>query len=398
MPPVIGVLADDLTGALASAARLRDGGLRCVVRWRREPVPATADAVVADMRTRDYGGDGYARARGWAAHLRALGCTRLELRCDSTLRGDPGAETAGALEGWAVADPWVLAVPGFPEAGRLVRDGRLEVPGLRGSGESVVGADVGAVLFPGEAVTLLPLSLVETGPDAVVHAVTTAAGDGARRFLADAIAEAHLRCLARAAGLLVGRKAPLVTVSPGAWLRYLPASPAAPRYVLAVVSSATPTNREQLAALARHGTVLALDAGAFLAGRVTPDWARLRHGGVTVVVETLSAAPQGRVDGWMLSAIAARAARWVLDEGSDRGYACGGVVASGGQTASALMDALEADGVDAEGEAAPLCPRGRVRGGPWSGLRLVTKGGLVGAADTLAGLTESLCSAESVRR
>jgi uncharacterized protein YgbK (DUF1537 family) len=65
-------------------------------------------------------------------------------------------------------------------------------------------------------------------------------------------------------------------------------------------------------------------------------------------------------------------------------------VASGGHMASRLVDRLGARTLTAAGEAAPLCPRGTVSGGAWSGLTIVTKGGLVGEEHTLATLVDHL--------
>ena len=53
-----------------------------------------------------------------------------------------------------------------------------------------------------------------------------------------------------------------------------------------------------------------------------------------------------------------------------------GVVVSGGATASHLMDALGAEHLWASGEVAPLCQMGTLLGGRWSGLRIITKGGM----------------------
>lgn len=390
MPPVIGVLADDLTGALASAGRLRDGGLRPVVQWRPEPVAGTATAVVADMRTRDYGTDPRLRARTWAEHLRTLGCARMELRVDSTLRGAPAAELDGALAGWGARDPWVLAVPAFPEAARSVVGGRLV---LADPAAPAYGTEVARVLFPeapaGE-VAHLPVAVVERGTEAVVDAIRAAAAAKARRFVADASREDHLRIVAAAAAVLLERAVPLVTVSPGAWLRYHLA-PAGQSYALVVVSSATRTNQDQLAELTRTHRAVVVGARELLAGETTVDWSSVRHEHATVVVETLSAPPHDDAEAWMLASVAARAAAYVLEDGLGRGQAsCTGVVVSGGQTASALMDALGVRWLDPDGELAPLCPRARLGGGAWTGLRVVTKGGLVGTKDTLTRLVDAL--------
>lgn len=45
---------------------------------------------------------------------------------------------------------------------------------------------------------------------------------------------------------------------------------------------------------------------------------------------------------------------------------------------AAVLSALEADGLDVEAEVQPLVVTGRLCGGPWHGLPIVTKGGLIG--------------------
>src|SRR3954447_25217039 len=87
----IGVLADDLTGALGSAARLRARGLDPVLVWRPEDLPEgfRPRGVVVDMRTRDAPGGPRAVAAEWAERLRRLQSPRGEQRLDPPRRGPP---------------------------------------------------------------------------------------------------------------------------------------------------------------------------------------------------------------------------------------------------------------------------------------------------------------------
>jgi uncharacterized protein YgbK (DUF1537 family) len=114
-------------------------------------------------------------------------------------------------------------------------------------------------------------------------------------------------------------------------------------------------------------------------------------GGGTVLVETISDAHPDdtrrdprHADG------AATAAAALLADALDRGLRCRGVIASGGHLASVLVDALEAQRLSVAGEVRPLCARGALAGGPWSGLPIVTKGGLVGEDATLVELVDHL--------
>jgi D-threonate/D-erythronate kinase len=388
-PPLpVGVLADDLTGALASAGLLREAGLRAVVQWRQREPAAGATALVVDMRTRDYGTDPATRAASWAAHLRALRCRRIELRIDSTLRGSPAAELAGALDGLGRDDPWVLAVPAFPSAGRTVRDGALHASEVD---PPIIGRAIAPVLFGRpERVAVLGLEIVERGPKAVVDAIREARTSW---FLADSTGEEHLATLAEAAELLLtdvtDRARGLLTVSPGAWLRYH--RPPLPHpYPLVVLSSATTTNAAQLATLRRNRPTQVLAAREVLTGEAEVDWPAVRRDDAAVVVETISQPADDPAQAWVLSTLAARAAARVVEDGAHRDLVCGGIVVGGGATGSALMDALGIGELVADGEVAPLCPRATVAAGDWAGLPVITKGGLVGGPDTLTQLVDTL--------
>jgi uncharacterized protein YgbK (DUF1537 family) len=60
-----------------------------------------------------------------------------------------------------------------------------------------------------------------------------------------------------------------------------------------------------------------------------------------------------------------------------------GVFACGGEMAAAVLDALDARGLEVKTEVEPLVVAGRIIGGPWDRLPIVTKGGLVGNRNTI---------------
>jgi uncharacterized protein YgbK (DUF1537 family) len=370
--PQIGVLADDLTGALGSAARLRERGLDPLVIWRPDDLPDAfrPRAVVIDMRTRDAPRGPRATACEWAGRLRDLGCARFEQRIDSTLRGAPREELAGLLDGAGLDDAVVVAVPAFPDAGRVCAGGRQRAAGTAGE------VEVAPALFgPGE-----PAEVV--APDGLVERVRA---DAARRFVVDGADDGDLRAAAEAVAALEDDGVPVVTASPGGWLRHHPLS-ARPgsEFVLVVLGSNTALNHHQLGRLRDARPVVVTGTGE-------PDWATVAAGAQTVVVETIAAsAPDDERRDPRLADRAADEAADLLGRAHERGLRCRGVVASGGHMASRLVDALGAGRLGVAGEVAPLCPRGVLHGGPWSGLPVVTKGGLVGEDATLATLVENL--------
>jgi D-threonate/D-erythronate kinase len=370
--PQIGVLADDLTGALGSAARLRERGLDPLVVWRPDDLPDAfrPRAVVIDMRTRDAPRGPRATACEWARRLADLGCARFEQRIDSTLRGAPREELAGLLEGARLDDAVVVAVPAFPDAGRVCEGGRQRAAGTARE------VEVAPALFgDGE-----PAEVV--APGALVERVRAGA---VRRFVVDGASDDDLRAAAAAVAEIEADGAPVVTASPGGWLRHhpLPAEPGA-ELVLVVLGSNTALNHRQLARLRDERPVV-------VGGTDEPDWDAVAAGAQTVVVETIAASlPDDERRDPRLADEAADAAAALLGAAHERGLRCRGVVASGGHMASRLVDALRADRLGAVGEVAPLCPRGTLAGGPWSGLPVVTKGGLVGEDATLTVLVDDL--------
>lgn len=384
----LAVLADDLTGALASATRLRRGGWRPVVRWRAEDLPASADAVCVDMRTRDAGeGEGGLEVRGWAERMRERDCGRYELRIDSTLRGRPAEELDALLAGAGLEAPWLLAIPAFPAAGRVTRAGRQRIGA---SAAPALDVDVAATVFPGREVRRLTLAEVEGDSGAALDAMDSAASHGVRHFVADATEEIHLERIAGLAEAIEAAGVPLVTASPGAWLRFL-RPPSAGRFALVVVATGSEPTRAQMAELVRSATAVARPGGA--PGRVlrtAPERAAAIAAsdlaGATVAIDTSAAEEPD--DG--LAEQAARAARDLLDRAAAAGAACQGVVVSGGHAAACLVDALGARALALEGEAAPLCSRATLVGGPHDGLPLIAKGGLVGGPGALMELVADI--------
>jgi uncharacterized protein YgbK (DUF1537 family) len=67
-----------------------------------------------------------------------------------------------------------------------------------------------------------------------------------------------------------------------------------------------------------------------------------------------------------------------------------GLVLFGGDTALAVLEHLGMDGIEIEGEITKGVVLGRLSGGTWNGLRLVTKAGAFGEEDTLEKIIETL--------
>jgi uncharacterized protein YgbK (DUF1537 family) len=59
-----------------------------------------------------------------------------------------------------------------------------------------------------------------------------------------------------------------------------------------------------------------------------------------------------------------------------------GIYVTGGDVTVSICNALEAHAIELEDEIIPLAAYGCLRGGPFDGLKITTKGGLIGVHDT----------------
>lgn len=396
--PAIIVLADDVTGALASAARLSERGFRTVVEWAHGPGTSLAEALVVNMGNRENHAQGglqpeantpRARYRSYSRRLRELGGSRFELRLDSTFRGQHAEEMAGLLEGSGMDDPWVLVVPAYPSAGRITRQGKQVCFSADMAEQEIVVADA---LFPDDEVRVIDLKMVRAGPDQVVEAMRQAAEAGVRRFVADAAQERDLQALAQAAAL-IEQDTELVTASPGAWLRYHPHQSEPSRsFLIVAVGALTEVNARQLRELQDARPVSILDPTEATNLQLTRNEADdLLAGEPTIVIVAEQTAD---LDSERLQAAAdvAGSVQALLDQARTLGYRCKAIVASGAFTSQLVAKGLDAENHHLEplGEALPLCPVGRLAGGPWTGLPVALKGGLIGQPEALVALVEQM--------
>lgn len=379
----LGVLADDLTGAHATAAQLVAQGRSASVVWSPHQAPTARDDLVADMRTRDRSERPGELAELWARTVADVGCTRVELRVDTTLRGAAAEELAGVVRGLRWADPLVLAVPAYPQAGRTTVEAEQRIDDASGRRRI---RDAPQRLFGDAEWRPVPIDVVEQGPDVVRQHVLRAFREGVHRVLFDATSDAHLKVSAAAAESLHRDVPRLVTMSSGAWLRHYPAG-APDGFVVAVVASPTDANAAQLARLrADAGTVVVpagcADVDLALAGAPT-----------VVVVDTTSGPPTSSDP----AAAAAETARAIAVSGAGQGLRCLGFVVTGGDAAAHLVDSLGADCLRAVREVWPLCPQGQLVGGDWSSLPIITKGGVIGEPDTLRMLVAEISTTQRLR-
>ncbi|MFE0764068.1 four-carbon acid sugar kinase family protein [Streptomyces smyrnaeus] len=419
--PAVLIVADDLTGANATAAGFARTGMRAVtVGAHQDPRTAARfgsrfDAVVVSTDSRHCPPEEAAeRVRTVIRHAGAAAL--VSHRVDSTLRGNLGASTQAALR--AVGERTgrravALCAPAHPEAGRHTVQGTQLLDGARLEDTEVARdprsplptsqvADLLHRQAPGLRIAHLPLSAVTGAEPALRALVEKRLADGADVLVADALTTAHLARIADAAvhaAPVVAGEAVWVGVDPGPSSLALAAAMGltgstfgAP--VLAVSGSTTRLTRTQLSRLrAEHPVVV---VGPRLRGKSTvPDvdataealGAALATAGrgdvvlLATVLEEADIATDCRYeDAERLPGALARSVRRALERPDVRGVE--GLFATGGDVSAALFAELGAHGLDVEEELVPLAVAGTFVGGPWARLPVVTKGGLVGDAGT----------------
>lgn len=377
-----GIIADDLTGAADSAAPFARMGFATRLALR-DPLDIGDGHVVAvstDSRSMSASRAGE-RVTQAALRLRELGVHRIYKKIDSTLRGNVVSELEALL---AVVEPATLAVvcPAFPAVGRTVVDGRLLVGG-RSVLESESARDpispvetdrIEEFLARLGSSTLVPLTVVRAGGEELATRfgqITTdlAVVDASQESDLDAIAEAGVRS---------GR--PVAFVGSGGLAGALAARLGSDRArasapTLVVVGSRHGSSRQQLDELSKRQDteVCALDVGAV---DVSGAWeqqvqaVRDRAGGVVAI----TTAPGQPADPDRVAARLAEVAVGLSSQGIRA------IVATGGDTAGAILSRADADSLDMLDEIVPGLPMGRIRGGMLAHIPIVTKSG--GFGDT----------------
>jgi uncharacterized protein YgbK (DUF1537 family) len=132
MSPLMGVIADDFTGACDVGVQFRKRGLETVILTDVKNLcglKASVDAVVVDTETRNLAPKAaYEKVQ---QTLKTFGKFRVKLfykKIDSTLRGNIGVELDAVLDELELDG--ILLAPSYPQQGRTVVNGQVFVRGV----------------------------------------------------------------------------------------------------------------------------------------------------------------------------------------------------------------------------------------------------------------------------
>jgi uncharacterized protein YgbK (DUF1537 family) len=375
------ILADDLTGAADTAIAFARRGWKAAVGWGSA---APEDEVLAlDAETRGTADPEMAAERHLAlirAHRAGRG--GLFKKIDSTLRGQPAAELRASLRELGMV---ALVAPAFPTQGRTTIDGRVHLHGLPleatplwAREHSYPNADLREV-FGCDGAPARHATLDALHDGTLPALIEEAIAEGRCAVVCDAMEERDLALIVHAAlpygeRLLWVGSAGLAHAIAGAEPRH-GAPPPLPRIdggILLVIGSMAEISQAGVARLtedpALRGVVLTssmLRAGpdAWQVTRQSVQAALARGEDVMVTFSGL---------GGMDPSLPRRLAP-LLQEAK-----LGGLIATGGETALALLEALGATSLGMVAEVEPGVPLGLA-----GTLPVITKAGAFGNAGTL---------------
>jgi D-threonate/D-erythronate kinase len=416
----LAVIADDITGAADTGVQflaafapvvLLDHRRLSVEAFEQRPRAISVFTSSRGLAAAEAGRVVLAAGRA----IRGFKPQRVYKKIDSALRGHIGPELEAAME--ALDRPVSFIAPAFPEQGRTTLGGVHYVHGMPVAATEMGRDPVtpvaessllkwigGQTRFP---VAHIAVEAIDAGLEAAAGEIKRQRLRGARHISFDATGTGHLDCIARlalerfpeallcgSAGLarrLAGRLArgrPPEAAGPGAGL------PADAGRFLFVCGSASEALRLQVAALAERGLVAVETlAPAALAGDgALPVREALLSRVVAEFREkdlVLQAAPPGKeaaaVEPQQLVRKLAEFAVAVITRATTAG-----LFLSGGDTAVAVLEQLEVEGVRLERELSSGVVSGTLLGGPMSGRPVVTKAGSFGRPDTLLDLHRRL--------
>jgi D-threonate/D-erythronate kinase len=362
---ILRIVADDLTGALDSAAPLARRAGALPVFWDQAAIAGGAGSFALDTDSREA-------PRAAAEWLPALcGADLAYKKIDSLLRGNTAREIGACL-----ASDWfrsAVIAPAFPAQQRITRAGRQYWRADPFERWQLVACDLAATLrSEGLELRLAPSAAAVVGSGFFLCDAATEADLGELAATGERLAPPILWCgsagLARA---LAG--APPVSATP----------PLAPPLLL-VIGSHHPVTLAQIEALARHAPEVVTrvrptepETIARLLRRVA---AALAGGGAAALVIEVADGTGAELAAPLFDRVLSAAAACLERPRS--------LVVTGGATLHRLVAVLGTRSLLVNGEPLPGVPRSEFQGGLWDGADVISKSGAFGDPSLLIRLVQ----------
>ncbi|HEY8370628.1 MAG TPA: four-carbon acid sugar kinase family protein, partial [Thermodesulfobacteriota bacterium] len=393
-----------MTGAGDAGLQFRKRGLSTIVLTdieRFDEEYGRFEVICFDAATRYESPKKALKKLGQIANLlRKKKSPRLVFKkVDSALRGHVALEVDYLLN--ALQLPYAVVAPSFPLLNRITVEG-VHLVGGRPVAESEFGRELPPALKESSlpslikeetsrVVTHIFLERVRLGDRTLSQAIDTVVHEGATVITFDAATNDDLRTIARSA--LSKPTPPLLVGSAGLADRvaetfaHILGQRVRPSVVFA--GSMASATRSQVDYATRQGAYHAMVDAKLVQqalqakGNHSPFYqdvvGRLGKGQSVIVTTYGLREPEDDAAIKGVYRFLGKLAKEILAEPN----LVAGLVLTGGEMAFQILQALDAAGVRLEGEVEPAIPFGRLIGGEFEGLPIITKAGSFGAEDTL---------------
>lgn len=408
------IIADDLTGANATGAMLQKINYTAYTVMNAERLNLSnlesCDCVVypTDSRASEEK-VAYNRVYNVTKLLKSKEAVLYSKRIDSTLRGNIGAET-DALMDCLGEDVVAMAVPCFPESGRIVCGGYMLVNGMPlHKSEAAIDPiapvttsyveDIYKQQSKYPTATIMMNDLMQ-GREHVTFLIRKFKEEGVRTIVFDAVSQEDIDLIADA---VIESKVSFVMADPGPFTATVARKCITPNVkskeakILAVVGSVNAVARGQMEELflSQSSYHIFAKTAEFVKSEETRQKEIKR-----IVAEVLQNSeeesvccvigdgiyPENRIDFSLvgnatteeacelINGAFAEITKRVVDANSQ----FGGIYSCGGDITVAISKAFQASGIKLLGEVLPLAAYGEILGGSYDGMKIITKGGMAG--------------------
>jgi len=402
MKELLGVIADDFTGACDVAVQFKKQGLETVVLTDVEFLTSfkgVFDVVVVDTETRNLTSeDAYRKVRRTVRLLQRNDVKLVYKKIDSTLRGNVGAEINAVIDELNVEA--VIVTPAFPDQKRIVINGRLLINNVpieeteysRDPLSPVSSSQISFVIEKQarEKVGKIPLSQVRRNADSIIKEARSQIKAGKRIIVVDAEFQSDLERIAKAslalnvlpcgsAGLASALSSQLATKS-----RVLVVSGSVNKVTLNQIETAVKKLNLKVIQPCISGILFDEEKLELASNDLVKETEKALAEGKDVIIRLADSKSlismiqeTGRKYGMtklqvadILLSVLSRAVQRILNK-----YSFSRLILIGGDTSIRIMNALGAKAIRSEGEILPGIPSGRIIGGVYNGMRVITKAG-----------------------
>jgi len=415
MSPLMGVIADDFTGACDVGVQFRKHGLETGVLTDMKTLSglkAAIDILVVDTETRNLAPKAaYDKVQQTLKTFRKFDVKLFYKKIDSTLRGNIGAEFDAVLDELELNG--ILLAPSYPQQGRTVVNGQAFVKGVPLE-ETEFALDLLNPVKESHVQKLIKqqsnrkigyvnLSMIRAGPNELRDSLKRLLEEGNQIIMADAETQEDLANITKASVNLN-----LLPCGSAGLARNIVLSLVHKRRLVVVSGSVNKVTLNQIRVAGEKlgipilepdlAEVLVNDeklqaAAVDLADKAvtilqeTGDVILRLANSKNVVKKTIDA---GESLGMSSLQVAERLLSILGDTVKEitNCYRLAGLVFIGGDTSIRMMDAIEAEGIRIEAEILPGVPVGRILGGEHEGTLVATKAGGFGDNQTLVKVIE----------